>query len=289
MTSITREPIYIIINADDYGYFSCVSKGISDAARQGGITATGILANGPDIELQIEWLRSCENLDLGVHLNLTTRQPLTALMASKLYRSKGLFPNAFTVSRLILTGKIDIETVRAEWRTQIETCLKQGVVLTFLNSHEHIHMLPVLFQLTRELAEEYKIPYVRLTQAEWGSSLGMPPLIRNILMPSMYSINQRHVNDSQPKCLGLDKSGKLDLDYLSRVFAKLNPGKAYELMCHPGYFDPNEITDPKLLAYHAWEQELDLLNSSELKSLYRKFNIRPINYRTVLKKRAHTR
>ena len=33
---------YLIVNADDYGYHDCVSKGILSAARQGIVTATGI-------------------------------------------------------------------------------------------------------------------------------------------------------------------------------------------------------------------------------------------------------
>jgi hypothetical protein len=30
-------------------------------------------------------------------------------------------------------------------------------------------------------------------------------------------------------------------------------------MCHPGYRDPEEVGDPGLLAFHAWEEELAVL------------------------------
>jgi predicted glycoside hydrolase/deacetylase ChbG (UPF0249 family) len=36
---------YLIVNADDYGIFRCVSKGILEAASHGIVTATGVFAN----------------------------------------------------------------------------------------------------------------------------------------------------------------------------------------------------------------------------------------------------
>ena len=85
-----REPIYLIINADDYGYFPCISQGILEAASSGALTATGILANSPSLKAHLEWLDAVEGLDLGVHLNLAFRQPLTATMTEKLAHWKGL-------------------------------------------------------------------------------------------------------------------------------------------------------------------------------------------------------
>jgi predicted glycoside hydrolase/deacetylase ChbG (UPF0249 family) len=271
-----REPIHLIINADDYGYFPCISKGILEAASSGILTATGILANSPDLKAQLEWLDSVEGLDLGVHLNLTFRQPLTAAMAEKLSRWDGCFPGAYWMSLMVLTGKISIQEVRTEWRAQIEACQRKN--LLFLNSHEHIHMLPVLFPLVLELAQEYEIPHVRFTQAEWLAPFGVSALVRNTLMQAMQAINQPLLKVKTPIFLGLSQSGKLDFDYLETIFAKLKPGEGYELMCHPGRFDPGEISDPRLRSYHDWEGELTLLLSPKVHALYEKFGIRLSHY-----------
>ena len=272
----TREPIRLIINADDYGYFPCISQGILEAASSGALTATGILANSPDLQTHLEWLDSVEGLDLGVHLNLTFRQPLTATMAEKLSRWDGCFPGAYWMSLMILTGKISIQEVRIEWRAQIEAC--QGKKLLFLNSHEHIHMLPVLFPLVLKLAQEYEIPYVRLTQAEWLAPFGVSALLRNTLMQAMQAINQPRLKVQTPIFLGLSRSGKLDYDYLETIFSNLKPGESYELMCHPGRFDPREITDLRLKSYHDWSRELALLQSPKVHALYEKFGIRLSHY-----------
>jgi predicted glycoside hydrolase/deacetylase ChbG (UPF0249 family) len=276
---INREPIHLIINADDYGYYPCISKGILEAASSGALTATGILANSPDLKTQLEWLDSVEGLDVGVHLNLTFRQPLTAAMAEKLVHWNGCFPGAYSMSWMILTGKISIHEVRVEWRAQIEACQPKN--LLFLNSHEHIHMLPVLFPLMLELAQEYNIPYIRLTQSEWLASFGASALVRNTLMQAMQAINQPRLKVKTPLFLGLSRSGKLDYDYLETIFSKLKPGQSYELMCHPGCFDPSEISDSRLRSYHDWEGELALLQSQKVHALYEKFGIRLSHYQNL--------
>ena len=269
---MAKATIDLIINADDYGYYPCVSKGILEAAKSGALTATGILANSPDIATQLQWLNGIEHLDVGVHLNLTYGQPLTKVMAEKLEHWQGQFPNAYAMSGLLLTGKINLADVRTEWRAQIETC--QAQKLRFLNSHEHIHMLPLLFPLVLELAKDYGIEHVRLTQAEWLTPFGLSAFIRNSLMQTMHFINQGHLKVKGPLFLGLSRSGKLDYDYLTTIFSKLKPGQSYELMCHPGHFNPTEISDARLLAYHDWEGELALLQSPKVHDLYEKFGIR---------------
>jgi predicted glycoside hydrolase/deacetylase ChbG (UPF0249 family) len=261
-------PIHLIINADDYGYFPCISRGIIDAANSGAVTATGILANSPHLTTQLEWLDSVESLDLGVHLNLTFGKPLTSGMSEKLSRWHGCFPGIYLMSLLILTGKITIQDIRVEWRAQIEACRQRK--LLFLNSHEHIHMLPVLFPLVLELAREYQIPHVRLTEADWSA---WAP-IRNTLIQTMQVINRPRLIAKQPVFLGLSRSGKLDYCYLETIFSKLEAGKHYELMCHPGRFDAGEISDSKLQSYHDWDGELALLQSPKVHALYEKYGIR---------------
>jgi predicted glycoside hydrolase/deacetylase ChbG (UPF0249 family) len=271
-----REPIQLIVNADDYGYFSCVSRGIVDAAKAGAITATGILANHPTLNEQLVWLNAVLQLDLGVHLNLTFNQPLTAVMRDHLARWQGLFPNAYVMSWLIMTRKMAIKTVREELCAQIEAC--QSKKLVFLNSHEHIHMLPALFPLVLELANAYNIPHIRLAQAEWVKPFTSAGLIRNTLMQAMQMANQRKIKTPIPLFLGLSRSGRLDYQTLAHILPRLKAGHSYELMCHPGYFDGNEIVEPKLLAYHDWQGELALLQSPQLQELYQRFNIRLSHY-----------
>lgn len=265
------EPIRLIINADDYGYFACVSRGIVEAAQANAITATGIMATSPNLAEQLTWLNST-TIDKGVHLNLTSGQPLTQAMRDKL----GEFPNAYKVTGLVLAGKLSLNLIKQEWHAQIEACQSQKLV--FLNSHEHIHALPVLFSLTLELAKHYNIPYVRLPQADWLPPFTGAGLVRNSLITAMQMFNQSRLSKPAAIFLGLSRSGKLDYATLERLFSKLKAGQSYELMCHVGQFDAAEITDARLLAYHDWQAELDLLKSPQLQDLYQQFNIQLSHY-----------
>ncbi|QWF70184.1 ChbG/HpnK family deacetylase [Methylomonas paludis] len=263
--------IRLIVNADDYGYFPHVSRGIMAAAQSGSITATGIMANAADLPSQLAELTAVPELDLGVHLNLTSGCPLTAALRAKLAPWHGQFPGAYRMSLLIMSGKISLDLVRDEWHAQIQAC--QSHRLRFLNSHEHIHMLPVLFPLVLELATAYRITHVRLTSADWLWPTSLAGLIRNSLMQFMYLLNRHRLRVSAPLFLGLSQSGKLDIAYLAKIMSSLHPGQTYELMCHPGYQPEPECIQPRLLAYHAWATELAVLQSRDLAQLYQNHRI----------------
>jgi chitin disaccharide deacetylase len=273
------EPIYLIVNADDYGYFPCVSRGILAAARQGAVTATGILANAPFLDEQLGWLRSAPSLDVGVHLNLTRGTPITDGMRHRLRRSRGQFVRKEQMAAALLTGQLTVADVRAEWQSQIEACLAHGLRPQFLNSHEHVHMLPPLFRLIHELARQYAIEHVRYPSAEIPQRCTAGAIVRNLTIGGLGWLNRRRRCHGAILCLGVGPSGRLSFDYLQRLVARLKPGRVYELMCHPGFYDAAEISDSRLRSYHDWEQELAVLTSDDTHGLFANRRVRCVGYR----------
>lgn len=274
---------YLIINADDFGYFDCVSRGIMDLASQGVVTATGIMANGSHFDACLETISAVSALDLGVHLNITYGTPLTGRMASLVEQWGGRFPGKYQMGLGILSGRIGICDIEREWRAQIVRCLDSGITLRFLNSHEHIHMLPPLYRMVQRLAREFSIHHVRYTGTEWGLPLGAAAVARNMVMQICNTMITRPREVTAIRLLGLNRSGKLDSGYLHQIFSGLSPGGIYELMCHPGHLDSTEIKDSQLLSYHRWEQELDLLGSPRLPELCQQHDVRLVGYRNLPK------
>jgi predicted glycoside hydrolase/deacetylase ChbG (UPF0249 family) len=270
---------YLIVNADDYGYFNCVSQGILKSASHGIVTATGIFANSVHFAEHVGWLRDKTDLDLGVHLNITDQAPLTIRMQNRLSRWKGHFPDKYTLSRALLSGKITTEDVRSEWRAQIERCLDKGLEIRFLNSHEHIHMLPSLFPVLQALAGEYGISHIRFPTSEPFQNLAIGALVRDILIKMMGIFNRPRLTNPAARFLGMGESGKLSTEYLKRRLPKLKPGHVYELMCHPGYYVANEISDSRLLNYHDWKREFDALTNPAVRDMLYQHRIRLIGYR----------
>lgn len=269
----------LIVNADDYGYFRCVSRGILQAAQEGIVTATGIMANGPHFRECVGWLREVPALDLGVHLNLTLGTPITAQMRRHLDRWGGCFPGKFTLAGAILRGAIPLAAVAAEWRAQIERCLEVGLRLHFLNGHEHVHMLPALHRLAHALAAHYGIVQVRHTRPDRRPAWAPGPLVRDLTL-RLLAWHAPGQTDA-PRLLGVAVSGRLDARALARLTDGLRAGVVYELMCHPGRYDPAEIRVPALLRYHDWQTELHALTAPGLRAQLAARGIELIGYRDL--------
>jgi hypothetical protein len=269
---------YLIVNADDYGYFRCVSKGILDAASRGVVTATGVFANAPHFREHAAWLRDCQALDVGNHLNLTYGVPLTSGFGRKLARWSGRFPGKISLAMGIVTRAISSEDVRSEWRAQIDRCLECGLRVRFLNSHEHVHTLPALFTIAIDLAREYGIAHVRIPSSRlaWNSPAA---LFRSAVVKILGASARHSVRGEAADFLGLEVSGKLGMPYLERVIPRLRGGRLYELMCHPGQFDPQEVKDPRLLRYHDWAGELRTLLDPAVRALLDDHGVRLVGYR----------
>jgi len=182
----------------------------------------------------------------------------------------------------VLTGGLPVEDVEAEWAAQIDRCLASGLQLRFLNSHEHIHMLPPLFPVVLRLARHYDIADVRFTSAANFSSKSLSGIFRNIVMGVLGRMNRSQAIAPVPHFLGLDVSGRLSMRFLQTSFRPLERGHVYELMCHPGQFDSDEIRDPRLRSYHDWEGELRVLTSPKILELFRDLDIRLIGYRDLV-------
>lgn len=266
--------IALIINADDFGFFTAVSKGIVRCAQMGAISATGIMANGPRFDAVIDWLRDLTHIDIGVHLNLTYGEPLSRNGLRHRALPGGRFLPKMVTSALVLQKTLSVSDVKAEWRSQIDRCLDSGLKLQFLNSHEHIHILPPLTRVIHELAKEYGIAYIRYPRPEWKlHGLTAQKFLRNFLMQMTIGLNRNVPTAPSIQVLGIDVSGRLSFEYLSARLTALVPGQFYELMCHPGYFDPGEMKDHTLNHFHAWQQELAVLISPAFKALMRKHHL----------------
>ena len=276
-----RSPIYLIVNADDFAYFNCVSDGILELAAEGRVTATAVMANGPNFSAQAARIKNCTDLDVGVHLNVTYGKPLSSRMAAKLDYNNREFPGKARMALSILSRRVSAADVETEWREQIARCLEAGLEVMFLNSHEHIHALPGLFHKAQLLAREFAIPHLRVPCSEWSRPLTPGAIVRNLALDAVNVVNGSSTTRKAPKFIGLARSGRISLEYLKELLSALVPNGVYELMCHPGRFDPSEITDTMLLAYHAWEQELAVLGSRELRAHYESLNIRLVRYREL--------
>jgi hypothetical protein len=233
----------------------------------------------PCFDERVAWLGQCATLDLGVHLNLTDGAPLSERMRKALTRWSGRFPRKLAMAGSILSGAVGVDAVEDEWRAQIERCRNAGLALRFLNSHEHFHMLPGLFPVAKKLAGDYDIPHVRFPAARFGGNGSMASLFRSAVIKVLGTVNRRHAQRPAADFIGMEIAGRLTMDYLEDAVRRLRVGGVYELMCHPGHFDPQEVSDSRLMNYHDWEGELRTLTSPAARELLDRRGVRLIGFR----------
>jgi hypothetical protein len=278
-----RENRYLIVNADDFGYFPCVSQGISEAIHAGAVTATSIMANRPGINQQLALLTERPRADLGVHLNLTFGLPLTHVLRAHL--PHGLFPSKFWWAlRTALGGRL-LRDTGDELRAQISKCVGAGLSICFLNSHEHVHMLPALFNTVTEIAQEFQIPFVRHSRPDWRFSTGASAALRNGLLQALYTFQYNRRRKAQvPLMHGASVSGRIDLRYLNALIRSLRQGAVVELMCHPGLCTASDVDNSKLAAYHAWRQEYEVLTSNAFAQMCARENVKRARFSDLLQR-----
>ncbi len=149
----------LIVTADDVGLHRGMTEGAIRAHREGIVTGCSIVANGRAFDDAVARLRDVPTLEVGVHLTLVEERPLTTMKFPRSYRS---FVPRY-LARLIPMAEIE-----AECRAQIEKVLATGLRVTQLNSHQHLHMLPRIFEMTMRLADDYDIGYVRIVNDKGG-------------------------------------------------------------------------------------------------------------------------
>src|SRR5204862_7483290 len=98
----------------------------------------------------------------GVHAALVRERPLSppASVPTLLGRGGAFLPHVRDFALRYALGGIAAAEVEAELRRQIERLLAGGLTLAHVNSHQHLHVLPRVFEVVLRLAGEYRIPFV---------------------------------------------------------------------------------------------------------------------------------
>ncbi len=111
----------LILNADDFGYTKGINEGIIRAHRDGILTSTTLMANGPAFDDAVERAKENPKLGIGCHLVLTggysvaPRDDIPSL-ADK----EGRLPESLAglVTRLSV-GSVRTEDIERELRAQL--------------------------------------------------------------------------------------------------------------------------------------------------------------------------
>jgi len=179
---------------------------------------------------------------------------------------------------------IRMTEVEHELRMQIERVLGTGLDVTHLNGHQHLHLLPRIFDLVHLMAEEYGVGYVR-TVSEPRRMPDVSPLRRAsvAMLSALGRRARRHcafvtTNDRTIGVLQAGRIGNVEplLDEVEGVT---------ELVCHPGLGDA-ELGEAYQWGY-AWDAETAALCSPSLPAAMKKRHIRLVGPSEAARYNAH--
>lgn len=262
----------LIVNADDFGLTDEMNMGIIKAFRKGIVTSVSIVPNGQAFDGAIKLVKENKNLDIGVHLCLTEEYPLLSKNTiPTLTDPDGRFYRNWKILLLKLYfRKINLSEIEKEFDAQINKVIDAGIYPSHIDSHQHVHVLPRVYNIVIKLAKKYKIGYIRYPKE--NLSFGYHSLKKYMLLIPLIFIKRKNKDNSiihSDHFLGISTSGKLTFCNLIKFLKSLKPGIT-EIVCHPG----EKMLNCKYEHWgYRWEEELKSFSDSRLKLLIRDLNI----------------
>ena len=259
----------LIVNADDLGLTPGVNRGILRAFQDGIVTSASLLVTGSAFEEAVALVRQNPDLDIGLHLTLVEeRAVLGRELLPTLVDETGRFPRTSgEFFRRAFLGRISWDEVEREIAAQIARFQKTGLRLSHLDSHQHVHMFPPVFQIVRRLMRRMDHVWIRNSAGPWRKSPGVlmrrwaQQLGLNLTCLSARSLHGPRLLRTPDGMYGFDVSGCLTLSALERTLRKI-PDGLYELICHPGEDDVDTRTRYSHWGYR-WGEELKALTAPE--------------------------
>lgn len=254
----------IDLHADDLGASPSVNKNILSAWRAGGLHSASLLANGDALQEASNEINAepSRPIRLIVHLNLSEGLSLAKPSEIPLLvdDSGRLFRGFMGLWKLWLFSGASrrqefIKQVENEWRIQIQKVIDTFTprIISGVDGHIHVHMLPFLFPIAIKLCREFDFREIRISREiphfSWNESLRIGFLInitKHVLL-NILAIPAKRIatenNISSPDVIaGVLYSGHMsEQTALASIKAARRGGlKWLEILFHPGRASPAE-------------------------------------------------
>jgi hypothetical protein len=222
-------------------------------------------------------------MPVGLHLALTQGRAIAGHRVGRLVDESGTFKlRAKDLIRLRRKDIPLIEQIRIEIRAQLTRAREFGLSLTHVDSHQHVHMNPVIFAILEQEASTFGIRSIRFSREPfrffWCSGPYLEVIRRNNL--SKWLVTRAHAGRIGPRLekpdlfFGHFYSGVITKDVLLNFLRMIPTDKSVELCIHPGL--PGQPSTPPARNFEAFSTspyrklEHDALVDAEVIDLVRK-------------------
>jgi chitin disaccharide deacetylase len=257
----------VVLNADDFGLAPAHTRRVAALRAKGLLTDVSLLAVGTSFDAAVLGLRGAGALETGVHLCITGgERPISAprfipsLLAGEFFR-----PHWRGVLVALTAGRIRRAEVEREWEAQIVRAEGAGLRVTHLDSHQNLHLHPLLFPVAVAVARRFRVPFVRAPRGDDPPGRpDAPPLsrLRARLLALLGDRGRKQLDvagfPEPPRVLGLAEAGHMTAARLERAVSNLPEGD-YEIALHAG--DEDDVTRARYHWGYDWREEAEALES----------------------------
>lgn len=236
-----------ILNADDFGLSLYHNLAVLKGYETGILTSASLCANTEAFEDAVDnVVLQCENLGIGVHLNIMEGKSLTC--CPLLTDNDGYFNRTYAYFILNQNNKELLHQIENEFRAQIEKVLERNITVDHLDSHVHTHAIPEIFKITCKFAIEYNINYVRtqneklyLVYPEFLSYKFMINVVKILLLKYYTYKNKRNIKKYNLRTndfiIGVGYTGMMSSKILLSGLSAITTPSTVETLIHPCKYD----------------------------------------------------
>lgn len=263
--AIAQKPARLIVRGDDMGYSHSGNEALVQCSTEGIQKSIEVIVPSPWFPEAVKMLEQMPDVDVGIHLAITSEwdnvkwRPLTecpSLTDADGYFYPMIWPNKNYPGAAIKDHPVNTEEIEREFRAQIELALKKIPRISHISSHMGCtRVTDEVEAMTARLAREYKID----------------------IDPAKFGVET--VRYDGPK-----KTSEEKINSFIRMLGKLEKGKTYLFVDHPG------LDSPELRAIHHIGYEdvaldrqgvTDTFTSERVKAAIRKYRIEVISYKDL--------
>lgn len=239
------------IVADDLGLAKPINDGIFELLKTNHINGASLMTNGAAFDDAVSHLVA-QPLNIGIHFVLVEEKSLTGIELPGNHKS--------FILKYIL-GMISKKNIELELKAQINKIISAGLRPVFINSHQHLHLLPGIMNMVIEIAKENNITYIRLVDEPLHGNGKIFRKLQLVFLKLLSGLARKKLDKAglvyNNKFIGFINAGNLSIKDIE--LARSIENGIIELGCHPGY--ENEELRNKYSwgnAYN-WKKELEML------------------------------
>ncbi|MBD3379595.1 MAG: ChbG/HpnK family deacetylase [Candidatus Omnitrophica bacterium] len=273
----------LVINADDAGLSSCVNEAVIKCLEEGAVTGTSVMPCGESFSEASAMLKDAGVTEAGLHITLTGGFKPASSSASEVYSllgEEGRFPATYIgLFRRLAAGKVSAGHLRKELGAQLDALREEGLTVTHIDSHEHVHMFPGILSEVIALAGRSGVEYVRFP-CEWSGfcvSLSVKDILRHSALKFFALLSRRKFREVKHNDLfmGHYHAGRVDEEVLGMFIENAAEGLT-EVAVHPCAYDAEFLE--KNPWYANGPAELEALLSEKWKKKIREGGVRLVSH-----------